>query len=104
MKNIHKFLNKQDIPRVTLVWEKLCPNGKLTNPTMKGSFSWRENLKILPSYKVEMDSPVFYGSDCWCDEILLNKLSELYSFATNKAIFSGVARGVLAGAMAPPMV
>jgi len=25
-------------------------------------------------------------SDCWCDEILLNKLSELYSFAKNKAI------------------
>jgi len=51
MKNIHKFLNKQDIPWVTLVWEKLYPNGKLPNHTMKGSFWSPENLKILPSYK-----------------------------------------------------
>jgi len=38
LKNLHKFLNKCDIPWVCLVWDKLYPNGKLPNHTMKGSF------------------------------------------------------------------
>lgn len=48
LKNWNKFFNKFDTPWVAMVWEKYYPNGKLPNHTKKGSFWWRQNLKLLP--------------------------------------------------------
>jgi len=48
---MHKFLNKLDFPWVSLIWEKLYPNGKLPNHTMKVSFLWRDNSRLLPTLK-----------------------------------------------------
>ena len=51
MKNLDKFLNRRDIPWVTMVWEKHYPNGKLPGNTKKGSFWWRDILKLLETFK-----------------------------------------------------
>ena len=51
LKNLHKFYNKLDIPRVNLVWEKHYRNGKLPSHIKKDSFWWRDNLKHLDSFK-----------------------------------------------------
>jgi hypothetical protein len=47
MKNLHKYFNKKDIPWVHLVWEKNYSHGKLPGHTKKGSFWWRDILKLL---------------------------------------------------------
>jgi hypothetical protein len=46
-KNLHKFYNKVNIPWVQLIWEKYYANGKLSNHTLKGSFWWRDILRLL---------------------------------------------------------
>jgi hypothetical protein len=51
LKNLHKFFNKEDIPWVQLIWEKYYSNGKLPNHARKDSFWWRDNLKLLDTYK-----------------------------------------------------
>ena len=51
MKNLDKFYNKKDIPWVDLVWEKHYKNDKLPGQVKKGSFWWRDVLKLLPTYK-----------------------------------------------------
>jgi hypothetical protein len=38
MKNLHKFFNKEDLPRVNLIWTKYYTNGRVPGHTMKGSF------------------------------------------------------------------
>lgn len=37
IKHLHKFLNKEDIPWVSLVWKKYYHNGKLPGHTKRGS-------------------------------------------------------------------
>lgn len=39
MKNLDKFMNRRDIPWVTMVWEKHYPNGKLPGNTKKKGLS-----------------------------------------------------------------
>jgi len=51
MKNLDKFYNRRELPRVKLIWEKHYSNGRLPNSTMKGSFWWRHILKLVDSYK-----------------------------------------------------
>lgn len=51
IKNLHKFFNKEDLPWVGLIWEKYYKNGKLPNHTRKGSFWWRDTLKLLSDFK-----------------------------------------------------
>jgi hypothetical protein len=62
LKNLHKFFNKLDIPCVHLIWEKYYSNGKLLNHTMKGSFWWRDILRLLPKFK-ELASVVVHLGD-----------------------------------------
>jgi len=50
-KDLHKFFNRLDLPWVKLVWEKHYRNGKLPIHIRKGSFWWRDNLKLLPDFK-----------------------------------------------------
>jgi hypothetical protein len=51
MKNLDKFFNRKDIPWVNLIWEKHYRNGKLPSHVKKGSFWWRDILKLLPDFK-----------------------------------------------------
>lgn len=51
LKNLHKFFNKVDLPWVNLVWEKLYKHGKLPSHIKKGSFWWRDNLKLVSRFK-----------------------------------------------------
>lgn len=70
LKNLDKFYNKKDIPWVSLVWEKHYSNGKLPNHVKKGSFSWRDILKLLGSYKSFSVAQVQNGQTCmfWSDK------------------------------------
>lgn len=45
------YFNNKDIPWVSLIWEKHYSNGKLSNNTRKGSFWWRDILKLLEVFK-----------------------------------------------------
>lgn len=69
LKNLHKFYNREETPWVHLVWEKYYANGKLPNHVRKGSFWWRNNIKVLNSYKGLASVTVFKGDTCffWLD-------------------------------------
>ena len=51
LKNLHKFLNWQNIPWVNLIWKTYYSNGLLTGQNMIGSFLWKANLKLLDLFK-----------------------------------------------------
>ena len=51
LKNLHKFFNRLDIPWVHLIWEKHYQNDKLPSTIKKGSFWWKDNLKLLDKFK-----------------------------------------------------
>jgi len=51
LKHLHKFFNKSDIPWVQLVWHSHCNSGSFALYNRRGSFWWRDILKLLDSYK-----------------------------------------------------
>lgn len=51
IKNLHKFFNRINIPSVKLIWEKYYSNGNLPNHAKKGSFWWKDILKLLDKFK-----------------------------------------------------
>jgi hypothetical protein len=51
LKFLHKFYTKADIPWVRLVWKNYYGNGKLPGQIKKGSFWWRDIVKLLDKYK-----------------------------------------------------
>lgn len=71
LKNLHKFFNKTDIPWVHLVWEKHYKNGRLPNHIKRGSFWWRDMLKLADKFKgmatvsIADGSSCFLWDDCW---------------------------------------
>jgi hypothetical protein len=65
LKNLHKSFNKVDIPWVQLVQEKYYANGKLPNYTMKGSFWWRDMLRLLDKFKGLVTIFVHKGDTCF---------------------------------------
>ena len=70
LKNLDKFFNKKDIPWVSLVWEKHYSNGKLPNHIKKGSFWWRDVLKLLEPFKAFSVVHIQNGQSClfWTDK------------------------------------
>jgi hypothetical protein len=92
LKNLHKFFNKEKIPWVQIVWEKYYPNGKLPNHTLKGSFWWRDILRLLNRFKsftsvlVHKGNTCFLWHDQWGGSIHSQDLPELYSFARSKHV------------------
>lgn len=92
MKNLHKFFNKADIPWVHLVWEKYYSNGRLPNQTKKGSFWWKDLLKLLDKFKGMASMAVQDGSSCllwddgWTGQPLKLEFPELFSFAKKPSI------------------
>jgi hypothetical protein len=51
LKHLSKFFNKEDIPWVTLIWESYYEPDKLPPQGKKGSFWWRDILKLLDKFK-----------------------------------------------------
>jgi len=92
LKNFFKFFNRLDIPWVNLIWEKYYSNEKLPNHTKKGSFWWRDNLKLLQKFKSLTtvkpgdEKTCHFWMDRWQQQPLADSVPELYSFAKNKAI------------------
>jgi hypothetical protein len=90
LKNLHKFFKKEDLPWVHLVWDNYYRNGKLPSTTKKGSFWWRDLLKLLDTYKGMACSNPFSGSTTYLWDVLWNgivpklRFPELFSFARNK--------------------
>jgi hypothetical protein len=87
IKNLHKFFNKANIPWVQLVWEKHYKNGKLPDHIKRGSFWWKDILKLLDKFKGLASVTVSDGSscllweDCWSGQPLRLAFPELHSFA-----------------------
>jgi len=65
MKNLDKFFNRKDIPWVNLVWKKYCRNGRLPGTVKKGSFWWRDVLKLLAPFKEMANIQVNSGDSCF---------------------------------------
>lgn len=92
MKNLDKFFNRKDTPWVTLIWEKHYNNGKLPDQTKKGSFWWRDVLKLVSQYKemtviqLKNGQSCMFWKDKWSDQALQVQFPECYSFVKNKAI------------------
>jgi hypothetical protein len=74
------------------VWEKHYRNGKLPGQVKKGSFWWRDVLKLLPSYKemaviqVKNGHSCFFWKDSWSAQTLEQQFPQIYSFAKNRFI------------------
>jgi hypothetical protein len=51
LKNMHKFFNRQDCPWVNLIWANYYRDGKIPNIQRKGSFWWKEILKLMDRFK-----------------------------------------------------
>lgn len=64
MKNLDKFYNRKDLPWVNLIWEKHYNNGKLPNHVRKGSFWWKDILKLVPQFKEMLLVQVKNGETC----------------------------------------
>lgn len=91
-KNLHKFINREDLPWVHLVWEKHYKNGRLPSHIRKGSFWWRDSLKLLDEFKGFASPQIQNGKSSlfwhvkWADQSLVTTAPELFSFAINKLV------------------
>ena len=92
MKNLDKFFNRKNIPWVNLIWEKQYKNRKLPSHVNKGSFWWRDVLKLLSKFKdlafiqVKNGQTCLFWKDRWLTQPLEQSLPEIHSFAKNKLI------------------
>jgi hypothetical protein len=64
LKYLHKFFNQEDISWVHLIWEKYYGNGTLPSCHKKGSFWWRDVLKLLDAFKGMALVNVQDGASC----------------------------------------
>jgi hypothetical protein len=100
LKNLHKFFNKADIPWVHLIWEKHYRNGRLPNHTLKGSFWWRDILRLLGKFKSCASVLIQYGNTCslwhdpWCDPVPSQAFPHLFSFTRLEFISFSKARSM----------
>jgi hypothetical protein len=98
MKNLHKFFNKAAVPWVQLVWEKHYSNGKIPTHTLKGSFWWRDNLRLLGKFKGIVSVLVHKGDTCslwhdlWGGSTRRQGLPQLFSFSRKRQITVANAR------------
>lgn len=93
LKFLHKFFMQADIPWVKLVWHHYYNSGKLPGQHKKGSFRWRDIVKLLDKFKsmssvtVVDGSTVLFWKDCWNGAALASAYPELFSFAKNGNIY-----------------
>jgi hypothetical protein len=89
LKFLSKFYNRADIPWINLVWENYYQNGKLPGQQKKGSFWWRDIIKLTNLFKgvaipkVQEGSTILFWQDLWNVQILQHQFPELFSFALN---------------------
>ena len=87
LKNLHKFFNRLDIPWVHLIREKHYQNDKIPSAIKKGSFWWKDNIKLLDKFKGIATVNLADGRTCllWCDiwegQVCAQAYPELFSFA-----------------------
>lgn len=92
MKNIHKFLNKANVPWVDIVWNNHYRNGSISFSMKVGSFWWRDVLKTMDIFKdfskvtIEDGKIVQLWQDQWNNMIHAMVYPELFSF-TNTSHF-----------------
>jgi len=93
LKHLHNFFNKSNLPWVELIWDKHYRNGRLPSSTApKGSFWWRDALKLIENYKglamvtVSSGQTCLLWDDLWNGQVRKQESLELYSFAKNKSI------------------
>lgn len=92
MKHLHKFFNREDITWVHLVWEKYYSNGSLPSSQKKGSFRWRDILKLLDAYKemamvnIQDGVSCLFWDDLWLNRVHKIQYPKLFSFARNTRI------------------
>jgi hypothetical protein len=78
LKILDKFFNKRDTPWVSMIWEKHYSNGRMPNHTKNGSFWWRQNLKLLTSFKTSATVQLQSGNACsfWQDNWLQQPMQD----------------------------
>ena len=92
LKFLHKFYNKEVIPWVSLIWECHYPDVQIHNIAKKGSFWWKDILKLIDKYKGMATVTVKDGrtsllwEDLWNGSIPKWQFPHLYSFAKKKYI------------------
>lgn len=69
LKFLHKFFSKADIRWVHVMWENYYNNNWLPGQFRKGSFWWRDIVKLLDTFKGIASVIVSYGSSVlfWSD-------------------------------------
>jgi hypothetical protein len=88
MKHLHKFFNKLPILWVQLVWDHYYSRNNLpsTDRSPRGSFWWKDILKLLDSFKemarisVQNDSTCFLWLDLWGQNVCQQSYPELFSY------------------------
>jgi len=88
LKDLHNFFNKSNLPWVELIWDKHYRNGRLPSSNVpKGSFLWRDVLKLLDKFKGMASVMISDGQSCllwddlWNGHVRKLQFPELYSFA-----------------------
>jgi hypothetical protein len=87
LRHLHKFLNKEDIPWVSLIWESYYNNAHPQSKVKKASFWWRDILKLLDKYKGLATVNINNGKSCylwldlWNNRVPKYSYPELFSFA-----------------------
>jgi len=90
LKFLHKFYYRMGIPWVNLIWNTYYNDGSLPGQKKKGSFWWRDIVKLLDIYKklasvkVADGTTVLFWTDSWNGQALNLAYSELYSFVKDK--------------------
>ena len=101
LKNLHRFFNKADVSWVGLLWSRLYSNGRLPSETKKGSFWWRDTLKLLQQFKGLSVSIIHNGETClfwkdqWLNRIPSNTFTELFSFTKKENLSVTQAKDML---------
>jgi hypothetical protein len=89
---LDKFYNKADIQWVSLIWKKYYPNGVPHLRKEKGSFWWKDILRLHTQYRgVAICTPnkgdtVSLWDDLILDVIHSQKFPNLFEFAKDPAI------------------
>lgn len=92
LKHLHNFFNKYDIPWIQLVWNTHYGNEAVTRTNRRGSFWWKDVLKLLDSFKemalvsIGDDSTTLFWSDAWHGDLLI--FSGLIFFLLPRLILS----------------
>src|ERR1043165_5112352 len=85
MKHAHKFLCKNDLPWLKLIWNTYYPNGYISDRIV-GSFWWKSIYKLIPEYKQMATCTIGTGNtiqvwkDDWGQGILQYDFPHLFSF------------------------